>query len=101
KEILQATVGGYKLRGTNQWRISQVLSIALRSSTQATTDHRARECNITFLASQSWKVMFVLTVTIDEFLQRIKNAKTPKEAWDTLATIFTKKNDARLQRLEN
>ncbi|KAH0658987.1 hypothetical protein KY285_027537 [Solanum tuberosum] len=46
--------------------------------------------------------MFVLTVTIeDEFLQWIKNAKTPKEAWDTLATIFTKKNDARLQRLEN
>ncbi|XP_015165071.1 uncharacterized protein [Solanum tuberosum] len=46
--------------------------------------------------------MFVLSVTIeDELLQRIKNAKTPKEAWDTLATIFTKKNDARLQRLEN
>ncbi|KAH0722251.1 hypothetical protein KY289_005295 [Solanum tuberosum] len=46
--------------------------------------------------------MYALTVIIeDEFLQRIKNAKTPKEAWDSLATIFTKKNDARLQRLEN
>jgi len=46
--------------------------------------------------------MYALTVSIeDEFLQRIKNAKTPKEAWDTLATIFTKKNEARLQRLEN
>ncbi|KAG5616836.1 hypothetical protein H5410_016660, partial [Solanum commersonii] len=58
-------------------------------------------------AAKRWKVkagktMFVLSVTIeDEFLQRIKNAKTPKEAWDTLATIFTKKNDERLQRLEN
>ncbi|KAH0743105.1 hypothetical protein KY290_031098 [Solanum tuberosum] len=46
--------------------------------------------------------MYALTVNIeDEFLQRIKSAKTPKEAWDTLETIFTKKNDARLQRLEN
>ncbi|KAH0645612.1 hypothetical protein KY290_034394 [Solanum tuberosum] len=51
-------------------------------------------------AAKKWKVkagkaMFVLTVIIeDEFLQRIKNAKIPKEAWDTLATIFTKKNDA-------
>ncbi|KAH0670865.1 hypothetical protein KY285_025727 [Solanum tuberosum] len=58
-------------------------------------------------AAKRWKVktgraMFVLSVTIeDELLRRIKNAKTLKEAWDTLATIFTKKNDARLQRLEN
>ncbi|KAH0683665.1 hypothetical protein KY289_021417 [Solanum tuberosum] len=57
-------------------------------------------------AAKRWKVkagkaMYALTVTIeDEFLQRIKNTKTPKEAWDTLATIFTKKNNARLQRLE-
>ena len=58
-------------------------------------------------AAKRWKVragkaMYALTVTVeDEFLQRIKNAKTPKEAWDTLAIIFTKKNDAILQRLEN
>ncbi|KAG5598025.1 hypothetical protein H5410_039257 [Solanum commersonii] len=58
-------------------------------------------------AAKRWKVkagktMYALTVTIeDEFLQQIKNAKTLKEAWDTLATIFAKKNDARLQRLEN
>ncbi|KAH0632703.1 hypothetical protein KY284_035489 [Solanum tuberosum] len=58
-------------------------------------------------ATKKWKVkarkvMYALTVSIDdEFLQRIKNVKTPKEAWDTLAMIFTKKNDAKLQRLEN
>ncbi|KAG5582115.1 hypothetical protein H5410_052742 [Solanum commersonii] len=58
-------------------------------------------------AAKRWKVkagkvMYALTVTIeDEFLQRIKNAKTSKEAWDTLTIIFTKKNNARLQRLEN
>uniref|UniRef100_M1D6U3 Gag-pol polyprotein n=1 Tax=Solanum tuberosum TaxID=4113 RepID=M1D6U3_SOLTU len=52
-------------------------------------------------AANRWKVkagkaMYALTVTNDDkFLQQIKNAKTPKEAWDTLATIFTKKNDVR------
>ncbi|KAG5595196.1 hypothetical protein H5410_036428 [Solanum commersonii] len=57
-------------------------------------------------ATKRWKVkvgktMYALIVNIeDEFLQRIKSAKTPKEAWDTLETIFTKKNDAKLQRLE-
>ncbi|KAH0685758.1 hypothetical protein KY290_017293 [Solanum tuberosum] len=58
-------------------------------------------------AAKRWKTkdgkaIYALTVTIeDDFLQRIKNAKTPKEDWDTLAMIFTKKTDARLQRLEN
>jgi hypothetical protein len=37
----------------------------------------------------------------DEFLQKIKDLTTPKEAWDTLATLFTRKNDAKLQLLEN
>ncbi|KAG6471607.1 hypothetical protein ZIOFF_069051 [Zingiber officinale] len=33
---------------------------------------------------------------------RIKaDAKTPKEVWDTFVTLFSKKNDARLQLLEN
>lgn len=44
--------------------------------------------------------MYVLTVAVeDEFLQRIKDAQTPKEAWDILTGIFAKKNDAKLQRL--
>ncbi|XP_074339850.1 uncharacterized protein LOC141677710 [Apium graveolens] len=33
--------------------------------------------------------------------KRIKDAQTPKEAWDILTRIFAKKNDAKLQRLEN
>lgn len=46
--------------------------------------------------------MYALTVTTeDEFLQHIKNDKTPQEDWETLTMIFTKKNDATLQRLEN
>ncbi|XP_077233390.1 uncharacterized protein LOC143875669 [Tasmannia lanceolata] len=48
------------------------------------------------------KAMCVLTVTIqDELLQHIKSVKTPKEAWDTLAALFARTNDAKLQRLEN
>ncbi|KAG5572291.1 hypothetical protein H5410_062057 [Solanum commersonii] len=58
-------------------------------------------------ATKNWKIkagnaMYAITITIeDEFLQQIKNAKTPKNAWDTMATIFTKKNDERLQWFEN
>lgn len=81
-------------------------------------NHEARECNITFSGSnttastnveatkrqkvKAGKVMYALTVTTeDEFLQHIKNDKTPQEDWETLTMIFTKKNDATLQRLEN
>ncbi|KAI6695143.1 hypothetical protein NL676_022853 [Syzygium grande] len=36
-----------------------------------------------------------------ELMQHIKSARTPKEAWDNLATLFARSNDAKLQRLEN
>nr|CAD1818376.1 unnamed protein product [Ananas comosus var. bracteatus] len=46
--------------------------------------------------------MFVLKTTIEEeLLEHIKEADTPKAAWDTFASLFSKKNDARLQLLEN
>ncbi|KAL3746024.1 hypothetical protein ACJRO7_015036 [Eucalyptus globulus] len=46
--------------------------------------------------------LYVLAVTVDdELLQHIKSAKTPKEAWDNLATLFARTNDAKLQCLEN
>ncbi|CAL1393648.1 unnamed protein product [Linum trigynum] len=48
------------------------------------------------------KIMYILAVTTeDQFLPRIKESKSPKEAWDTLSTIFARTNEARLQRLEN
>lgn len=48
------------------------------------------------------KAMFVLSVTVeDDILQHIKDAKTPKDAWDTLAELYARTNDARLQHLEN
>ncbi|XP_074300439.1 uncharacterized protein LOC141631702 [Silene latifolia] len=56
---------------------------------------------------EKWKVkagkaMYVLTATVgDDMLYRIKDAETPKEAWDTLKELFSKKNDSQLQLLEN
>jgi hypothetical protein len=40
--------------------------------------------------------MFILKTMIeDDMLEHIWDASTPKEAWDTLACIFSEKNDAR------
>ncbi|KAJ0103216.1 hypothetical protein Patl1_06266 [Pistacia atlantica] len=48
------------------------------------------------------KTMFALKTTIEEEMpEHIRDAKTPKEAWDTFVTLFSKKNDTRLQLLEN
>jgi Domain of unknown function (DUF4219) len=43
------------------------------------------------------KTMYVLRTTIeDELLEYIREASISKIAWDTLATLFSKKSDARL-----
>ncbi|KAA0045163.1 UBN2_3 domain-containing protein [Cucumis melo var. makuwa] len=48
------------------------------------------------------KAMFTIKTTIDkEMLEHISIMETPKKAWDTFASLFSKKNDARLQFLEN
>ncbi|KAM0834069.1 hypothetical protein ACQ4PT_063857 [Festuca glaucescens] len=48
------------------------------------------------------KAMFVLKTKIEEDLvEHIRDAETPKEAWETLAKLFSGKNEARLQLLEN
>ncbi|CAL1405301.1 unnamed protein product [Linum trigynum] len=47
-------------------------------------------------------IMYILAVTTkDQFLPHFKGSKSPKETWDTLSTIFTRTNEARLQRLVN
>ena len=47
------------------------------------------------------KAMFVLKTTIEEdLLEHIRDAETPKEAWETLGKLFSKKNEAHLQLLE-
>jgi hypothetical protein len=52
---------------------------------------------------RKWKIkmgksLFALkTIIDDDMLKHIRDAKTPKEAWDTFAKLFSKKNDTRLQ----
>ncbi|XP_062080943.1 uncharacterized protein LOC133785746 [Humulus lupulus] len=58
-------------------------------------------------ALKKWKIkvgkaLFAIRTTVeDEMLEHIRESKTPKEAWDTFTSLFTKKNDVRLQLLEN
>ncbi|KAJ4718987.1 Retrovirus-related Pol polyprotein from transposon TNT 1-94 [Melia azedarach] len=58
-------------------------------------------------ALKKWKVkagkaMFAIKTTVEEdMLEHIRDADTPKKAWDTFAALFSKKNDTRLQLLEN
>ncbi|KAE8681718.1 hypothetical protein F3Y22_tig00111310pilonHSYRG00060 [Hibiscus syriacus] len=48
------------------------------------------------------KAMFALKTTIEEeILEHIRDAKTPKETWDTFVTLFSKRNDTKLKLLEN
>ncbi|KAE8674817.1 putative disease resistance protein [Hibiscus syriacus] len=41
------------------------------------------------------------TTIEEEMLEHIRDAKTPKETWDTFVTLFSKRNDTKLQLLEN
>lgn len=56
---------------------------------------------------RKWKVkagkaLFIMKTTVeDEVLEHIRDSVTSKEAWDTLVTLFSKKNDSKLQLLEN
>nr|CAD1823940.1 unnamed protein product [Ananas comosus var. bracteatus] len=54
------------------------------------------------MADLAEKTTFVLkTIIKEELLGHIKEMDIPKAAWDTLALLFSKKNHARLQLLEN
>lgn len=69
------------------------------------TSHPAAKDNNGTL--RKWKIkagkaMFVLKTTVEEdILEHIRDVVTPKEAWDMLKTLFSKKNDAKLELLEN
>ena len=58
-------------------------------------------------ALRKWKIkaknaLFAIKTSIEEeMLEHIRRVDTPKVAWDTFATPFSKKNDVRIQLLEN
>ena len=48
------------------------------------------------------KALFAIKTSIEEeMLEHIRHVNTPKAAWDTFSTLFSKKNDVRLQLPEN
>ena len=48
------------------------------------------------------KALFTLSTSINkEFIDHVRDISSPKEVWETLKKLFTKKNTARLQLLEN
>ena len=58
-------------------------------------------------ALKKWKIKagkatFAIRTTVeDDMLEHIRHTKSPKEAWDTFKALFSRKNDTRLQLLEN
>ena len=56
---------------------------------------------------QQWKIkcgkaLFTLRTLISkEYIDNVRDLKSPKQVWETLQKLFTKKNISRLQFLEN
>ena len=82
------------LQGRDLW---EVVGSSERTLSLATEVEALRKLKI-----KAGKAMFAIRTTVeDEMLEHIRNASSPKEAWDIFITLFSKKNDARLQLLEN
>ncbi|KAK4433008.1 hypothetical protein Salat_1063000 [Sesamum alatum] len=60
-------------------------------------------CIMSYMQGQDlWEVVNGNETTIEEdVLEHIRESKTPKEAWDTFAKLFSKKNDTKLQLIES
>ena len=58
-------------------------------------------------ARRKWKVkcgkpFFVLQTSISkEYIEHVRDEKSPKKVWETLERLFTQKNTTKLQYLEN
>ncbi|KAA0037956.1 glutamate receptor 2.8-like [Cucumis melo var. makuwa] len=92
----KVSVSLFSVNFFNKWYQSKV-SLACGVEALANQDVAAlKKCNI-----KAGKVMFAIKTTIgEEMLEHISIMETPKKAWDTFTSLFSKKNDARLQFLE-
>ncbi|KAK3039236.1 hypothetical protein RJ639_027940 [Escallonia herrerae] len=58
-------------------------------------------------ARQKWKIkcgkaLFALRTSVSkEYIDHVRDVDSPRKVWETLERLFTKKNTARLQLLEN
>ena len=48
-----------------------------------------------------WKNLIYLANSYKEYIDHVRDLKSPKQVWETLQKLFTKKNTARLQFVEN
>ena len=90
------------LQGQDLWEVvagAEIVPLPKESGDSSSKKDDAEElCKWRIKAG---KAMFVLKTTIEEdLLVHIRDAETPKEAWETLEKIFSKKNEARLQLLK-
>eukprot|EP00268_Persea_americana_P027732 TRINITY_DN27034_c0_g1_i1.p1 TRINITY_DN27034_c0_g1~~TRINITY_DN27034_c0_g1_i1.p1 ORF type:complete len:166 (+),score=37.69 TRINITY_DN27034_c0_g1_i1:368-865(+) len=84
------------LQGQDLWEVVSGTNVVPPNGTAESQDG-ARKWRI-----KAGKALFVLKATIQkEMLDHIREVKTPKEAWDSFAALFSKTNNARLQMLEN
>nr|DAD18879.1 TPA_asm: hypothetical protein HUJ06_020342 [Nelumbo nucifera] len=65
-----------------------------------------RTCMESYLQGEDFleasKALYAIKIIVEkEFLEHIKKAQTPSEAWNILSRLFSKTNEARLQMLEN
>ena len=82
----------YYLKGQDLWDI-----VGGKEKTMLMDSKEKKQWEI-----KAGQVMYILSVTLeDEFLHRIKDCKTPSDAWGILEILFRKKNEAKLQQLEN
>uniref|UniRef100_A0A2N9HGS9 GAG-pre-integrase domain-containing protein n=1 Tax=Fagus sylvatica TaxID=28930 RepID=A0A2N9HGS9_FAGSY len=80
------------LQGQDLWEI-----VAGSETTPPDNDQALRKWKV-----KAGKAMFTIKTSIEEeMLDHIRRVDTPKAAWDTFATLFLKKNNVRLQLLEN
>ena len=82
------------LQGQDIWEIVGSTDTTALASDNAEALHKWR--------IKARKAMFVLRTTMqNKLLEHKRDADTSKKAWDTLVTLFSNTNDARLQFLEH
>ena len=84
------------LQGQDLWDLIVGTDSIIPANTPENAESR-RKCKI-----KCRKALFALRTSISkEFIDHVRDVVSPKEVWDTLERLFTKKNTARLQLLEN
>uniref|UniRef100_A0A2N9EMD7 Retrovirus-related Pol polyprotein from transposon TNT 1-94-like beta-barrel domain-containing protein n=1 Tax=Fagus sylvatica TaxID=28930 RepID=A0A2N9EMD7_FAGSY len=96
-------LGGVRVFTKSRWQNSKPLGqdlweiVAGSETTPPDNDQALRKWKV-----KAGKAMFAIKTSIEEeMLEHIRCADTPKAVWDTFATLFSKKNNVRLQLLEN